>query len=109
MSGDLFCEPIKGYQPSPGISEIPDIRWRSSIRDLVELLMVLNELGVFSDRENNPITFTRLVGIASNTLGVEIKQPFKIRNDILARTGDKDFFTERMEGALRSMARKKKP
>ena len=81
MSGDLFCEPIKGYQPSPGISEIPDIRWRSSIRDLVELLMVLNELGVFSDRENNPITFTRLVGIASNTLGVEIKQPFKIRNE----------------------------
>ena len=97
MSGDLFCEPIKGYQPSPNISELPDIRWRSSIRDLVELLMVLNELGVFSDRENNPINFTRLVGIASNTLGVEIKQPFKIRNDILARTGDKDFFTERME------------
>lgn len=76
--------------------------------DLMELLMVLNELKAITDEKGQPISFTTLIKNASTLLGAELKQPFRIQNEILNRVSDKDTFLERMEGAMRSISLRKK-
>lgn len=74
----------------------------------MELLMVLNELKAISDDKGQPISFTTLIRNASSLLGVELKQPFRIQNEILKRVSEKDTFIEKMEGAMRLIVQRKK-
>lgn len=104
----MFCEPIENYSPRNSITEIPQLRWKGSIRDIMELLMVLNELKVITDESGKPVSFSYLTHIAGMYLGVELKQPFRIQNEILKRVSDKDTFLERMDAAMRSIAQKKR-
>lgn len=108
MVGDLFCESIPGYMPRPSVTEIPNLSWKCSNRDLMVLPLGLNELKAITDGKGQPISFTTLIKNASTLLEAELKQPFRIQNEILKRVSNKDTFLERMEGAMRSTSRKKR-
>ena len=79
-----------------------DLYWSTefSKRDLVELLIALEHLGVIRSKKGNAAAFSAFVAYAEQTLHLTLPNAYKIREEVLGRKTRNASFLDRLRSAF---------